>query len=75
MSNKNIFSNRLTELRNKRGIYAKDLADKIYVSKSAISLYETGKAYPTVEKLIEIADFLNVSIDYLVGRCDDPDRY
>lgn len=68
MRNHAIFGSRLRELRKCRNLLAKDLADELGITKPSISLYEQGKGYPTVEKLILLADFFDVSIDYLLGR-------
>ena len=64
---KKIFGKRLKEERLKNGEQQKDLAEDIKVDTSMISLWENGKNYPKVEKLIEIAFHYNISIDYLLG--------
>jgi len=63
--------NRIKELRKKRHITQVRLSTEIEVSQETISAYENGKADPTPEKLIRIANFLNTSTDYLLGRIDD----
>ncbi len=45
------------------------------VSESMYQFYEYGKNEPTASVLIALADFFDVSLDYLVGRSDDPNRY
>jgi len=62
------FNERLKELRERRGLSQADFADKIGVSKSAISMYERGERTPDYDTLEAIADFFNVDIDYLLGR-------
>lgn len=53
----------------KRSIFRKpELGHIIYVSGGTISNYEKGVHYPDVEKLVRLADYFNVSIDYLLGR-------
>lgn len=42
------------------------------ISQETISAYESGKAMPSAETLIKMADFLGVSIDYLLDRTDNP---
>ncbi len=67
---KKIFGKRLKELRIKNDEMQADLAEILSVDKSMISLWETGKNYPEVKKLIEIAYHYCVSIDFLLGLCD-----
>ena len=63
------FGELLSELRQSRGMTQKELAKVLYVSDGTISNYENGVHYPDVEKLMDIADFFNVTTDYLLGRC------
>lgn len=62
------FKDRLKELRLARGLSQVALADALGVSKSIIGAYETGDRKPSYEGQEEIADFFNVSIDYLRGK-------
>lgn len=59
---------RLRELRKKKGIRQKDLANYLQISDSAIGMYENGKRDPDSETIKKLADFFNVSVDYLLGR-------
>lgn len=59
---------RLKELRMRKGLSQVALADRLDVSKSTIGAYETGDRRPSYEALEELADFFNVSIDYLTGK-------
>lgn len=68
----NIFSRRLAELINKKGINQDVLAEKLGVKRQTISLYVTGQSLPPLEKFIEIANFFTVSTDYLLGISDAP---
>lgn len=68
---KKIFGGKLRNLRKENGEFQSDLAKEINVDISMISLWETGKNYPEVKKLIEIAEHYNVSIDYLLGRTEN----
>ena len=43
------------------------------ISQGLMNEYKSGKKLPTLQNLLKIADFLNVSIDYLVGRIDKPE--
>lgn len=63
--------NRIKELRKKRNITQIRLSTEIEVSQETISAYENGKAEPKLDKLVRIANFLNTSTDYLLGRTDD----
>jgi transcriptional regulator with XRE-family HTH domain len=75
MFNKNLFSTRLSLLIRSHNITSKALADAIGVSKQAINQLEKEKAIPSTINLVAIADYFDVSIDYLVGRSNDPKRY
>ena len=50
-----------------------DLASVLHVSQNTYSQYENGVIELTAERLIKLADFYNVSIDYLLGRTDNPE--
>lgn len=65
-----LFSERLRELRQNKGLSQSQLADALNISKSAISMYELGKREPDLETLEGIADFFNVDINYLLGKED-----
>ena len=69
-----IFAKRLKELRNSRRIYQREMADYLGISLRGYQCYEAGQNYPDVKGLIKLADFFEVSLDYLVGRPDVPDR-
>lgn len=61
-----MFSDKLKELRKNKGMYQKDLADALSISKGAIAMWETGKRTPDIEMLKRIAEYFQVSVDYLV---------
>lgn len=67
-----IFSDRLLSIRKSKGYSAKDVAEALGLSKAAISQFESAKNPPSATILIALADFFDVSLDYLVGRSDDP---
>lgn len=67
-----ILSKRLQELRNKHKWKQEDVAEKCNFILRTYRRYETGESEPQASSLVKIADFYNVSIDYLVGRTDDP---
>jgi transcriptional regulator with XRE-family HTH domain len=57
---------RILELRKERRLTLRETSEAIGVSTSAVSMYETGKRSPDHETLIKIANFFNVSTDYLL---------
>jgi len=61
----------LKKLRKEKGITQKQLAEKLFVDQTAVSYWEQGKTNPDLEKQIALADFFNVTTDYLLGRTDD----
>lgn len=67
-----IFSNRLRDIRNKRGLLQKELAVSISVGPVTLSQYESGKREPDFDKLVLICKNLNVSADFLLGLSDSP---
>lgn len=68
------FKNRLRMLRTNLKMSQRDLAEKLGMSKSSISMYENGSRKPDFEALEAIADFFNVDMDYLTGRKDTTHR-
>lgn len=66
------FSERLIELKATHNIRQKDIADNIGVSLRGYQYYEKGTKEPTMSKLIALANYFDVSLDYLVGRTDNP---
>ena len=68
-------SERLKQLRAQRGYSQAELAEKLHVSKSTISMIEAGSRKPSVEVMELIADFFNVSLDYLRGEDDGSPYY
>ena len=67
------FSERIRELRTQSDISQEVLGNVIGVKKYAIYSYEKGRACPEMKGLIGLADYFGVSIDYLVGRTDNPE--
>lgn len=63
----NVFKERLRELRQEKQLGQIQLAKELEVGKSFISLWERGECEPTLSKLIAIAKYFGVSIDYLAG--------
>lgn len=67
------FAERIRELRCQHSMTQQALGDIIGVKRDSISVYEAGRHYPEVRNLIILADYFGVSIDYLVGRTDNPE--
>ena len=63
---------RLKEIRKAKGISQLKLAIDLNTNQNTISRYETGEREPGINELIKIADYFNVSIDYLLERTNIP---
>lgn len=61
-------SEKIKQLRKEKDITQKELAETLSISPSTIAMYETGQRKPDSDMLETIADFFNVSVDYLLGR-------
>ena len=61
---------RIKQLRNEAGIGQNKLAADLHVSNASISYWETAKQDPTAEAIFKIAQYFNVSADYLLGLTD-----
>ena len=61
------FHEKLQELRKERGITQDELAETLYVSRTAISKWESGRGYPNIDSLKEISKYFSVSIDDLLS--------
>jgi len=68
------FSERLKESRAKKGVLQKNVAALLNVSDRQYRSYEAGEVDPPLSKAVILADYFDVSLDYLVGRSDDPTR-
>lgn len=64
---------RLREVRRSRGISQLKLAIDLNTNQNTISRYETGEREPGITELINLADYFNISIDYLLERTDNPE--
>ena len=61
------FGEKLQELRKTRNLTQDELADSLYVSRTAVSKWESGRGYPSIDSLKEISAFFDVSIDQLLS--------
>ncbi|NME65661.1 helix-turn-helix transcriptional regulator [Clostridium cadaveris] len=65
-----IFSERLRNERLNKNLSQAQLADYLYLDRTSISKYETGKQIPETPTLEKLSEFFGVSIDYLLGKTD-----
>ena len=66
---------RLVQLQTEHKLLKKDIAEAVGISTMAYYRYESGKRLTDVAILTKLADFYNISTDYLLGRSDDPTRH
>ena len=62
----------LKELRKEKGLTQEQLAEHFLVSARSVSRWENGINMPELSPLVELADFYNVSVDYILGRTENP---
>lgn len=63
---------RLKEIRQAKGISQVKMAMDLNTNQNTISRYETGEREPGINELIRIADYFNISVDYLLERTNNP---
>lgn len=61
------FNQKLQELRNTKGLTQEELAQKLFVSRTAISKWESGRGYPNIDSLKAVAKFFEVTVDQLIS--------
>ena len=61
------FNEKLQELRKRKGLTQEELAEALFVSRTAVSKWESGRGYPSIDSLKMIASFFSVSIDELLS--------
>lgn len=66
------FAIRVKELRVSKGLTMEQLANDIGSTRATISNFENEQKKPSLDMVIKLADYFQTSIDYLVGRTDDP---
>ncbi|MDY2686121.1 MAG: helix-turn-helix transcriptional regulator [Selenomonadaceae bacterium] len=66
-----VFATRLRALRIEKGVMAKTLAEELHITPRTFLRYERGEVDPPSSKLLWLADYFGVSIDYLTGRTDN----
>lgn len=67
-----ILNERLKKLRAEKNVTQQKVADALGVTVGNVQKFEYGTARPKLDNVIKIADFFDVSLDYLVGRTDNP---
>lgn len=65
------FTNRLVQLRKKRGLTQQQIADEIGINRGSYSNWEKGKREPSFENLVKLASILGTSTDYLLGTSNN----
>ena len=68
-------SERLMQLKTERKLLQKDIAKGAKIALRTYQYYERAEREPSSSVLIALADYFNVSLDYLVGRSDNPNRF
>lgn len=68
-----MFNNVFVKTLQEKRISAYKIAKETRISQGLMNEYKNGIKIPSIENLIKIADYLDVSIDYLVGRTDNPE--
>ncbi|MBR1529453.1 MAG: helix-turn-helix transcriptional regulator [Oscillospiraceae bacterium] len=63
-----MLATQMKKLRHQKGLTQQELADYLHVSKGTVGMWETGRREPDIEILSRLADFYQVSVDYLIGR-------
>lgn len=69
-----VFKDHLRSIRNSKKVTQKDIAKAVGVTERNYQDWEYGNTKPGFDALIALADYFDVSLDYLVGRSDDPQR-
>lgn len=69
----NTFNNRIKQIRKDRNLTQKQTAEILNITERNYQYYESGQREPNLKTLVSIATEFDVSIDYLVGRTDNPE--
>lgn len=69
------FSNKLKELRTSKNISQKQIASQLDIADRQYRRYENEEQQPTLPIIIKLANYFDVSLDYLVGRTDNPNSH
>ncbi|MFW5991569.1 MAG: LexA family protein [Halanaerobiaceae bacterium] len=66
-----VLGTRIRKLRKENNFTLRELGEKLNMSFSILAMYERGERTPPVDKLLMLADFFSVSVDYLLGKSDN----
>ena len=69
-----MFAKRFTSLRENKNLFQKDIAEIFSVEQATVSNWENGKRIPDSEMLVKIANYFDVSVDYLLGNETKPNE-
>ena len=72
MTGENFFGQRVRNLRLASGLTQQQLGEAVGITKQGVQAIEIGRRDTTLPRIVSLADFFDVSIDYLVGRTDNP---
>ena len=70
----NTFPERLKVLRKEKAVSQQKLSDFLGYRYTAVANYESGRNQPSIDTLIRIAEYFGVTVDYLIGKVDMPQR-
>lgn len=68
------YGNRIARLRAEKGLTQGELAEKVSISRASLSHYENDRREPDLDVLAKLADYFGVTLDYLMGRTNEPGR-
>ncbi|PFS73878.1 MULTISPECIES: helix-turn-helix domain-containing protein [Bacillus cereus group] len=69
-----MFGNKLNSLRKEKKLRQEDMAKHLGIARTTYAMYEQGRREPDYDTLQKLADFFNVSVDYLLGRTNNRDQ-
>ncbi|MEV2369610.1 helix-turn-helix transcriptional regulator [Paenibacillus larvae] len=75
MIDRKTFSTRFKQLKEDKQVSTVSIGRELGITKQSVHGWEISKTIPSADKLVELADYFDVSLDYLVGRSDDPRRH
>ena len=67
-----VFHTRIKDFRKSIKLTQKQMAERLNISERAYQYYESGQGVPSLDTISEISDTFNVSIDYLLGKSNNP---
>lgn len=74
MVDRQIFASRIREIRTNQGLSQLQLASELGMIKQRVNNWESGVSLPSVDVLVALATYFNVSTDYLLGLSEEPGR-